>query len=565
MQWKGGQRGIAMSGPTVEDVFLRLTTDVDEVLRRELGGATPSTGNAAGAAAANLLPAAALAPGKPISSFRQIVVLMRKRLTVLPRYWVAPFLALALSCAVPPLCRPLLNVYKQGRMVPYERPACEAREEAQPWRSYEPFAAPAVVWFSMSELVPVGPPSINASLSRALAGSTAVSPYSSYVGRYGPDFRFVDSIETFQDTVRGNMGKVRQGIFIKDGGNSAMIASQLREFSVGLDWVGLVSLWTVMEIRANISTSVGSLPMERGYSILYGENGFDSLGYILAVCAVLAVYPSFFSLYVAFERSHMIRQLEYTNGVRPFPLWMSHLLFDVSIVLVASLVLVGTISSQVGYTWYEPGYMFLVAFLYGLASMLVAYLVSAKLARTQLAAFMWTFMIAIVGYLATFMAFFIAPFNTEPQDLLRVTDSFSWGLGVIFPIASMLKSFMVGLNTFKLACRADGHIPYGGHIHGYGGPILLLLIQIVLLALLLVWLESSNSFAAMGSFLRQTVRQKKLPVSGATEDEEAKLAGAATDGVSKEAARVCATTTDLLKVSHVTKSFGDNKARARRR
>lgn len=278
---KGGQRGIAMSGPTVEDVFLRLTTDVDEVLKRELGGATSSTGNATGAGAANLLPAAALAPGKPVSSFRQIMVLMRKRLTVLPRYWVAPFLALALSCAVPPLCRPLLDVYRQGRMVPYERPACEAREETQPSRSYEPYASPAILRFSSSELVPVGPPSINASLFRALAGSTAVSSYSSYVGRYGPDFRLVDTIETFQDTVRNNMGKVRQGIFIKDGGNSAMIASQLREFNSGLDSVSLVGLWTVMETGANISTSVGSLPMERGYSILYGENGFDSLGYIL--------------------------------------------------------------------------------------------------------------------------------------------------------------------------------------------------------------------------------------------------------------------------------------------
>ncbi|KAL8308657.1 hypothetical protein RB593_006804 [Gaeumannomyces tritici] len=547
---KDGQRGIAMSGPTVEDVFLRLTTDVDEILKRELGdgGRLPAGGAS--------LPAAALAPGKPISSFRQIVVLMRKRLTVLPRYWVAPLLALALSCAVPPLCRPLLNVYKMGRMVPYERPACEARDETrEPARIYEPYAYPALPNIYPSEVVPIGPPSVNASLTRAV--------YTMYPGlqaRYWPNLIFVNTVEEFQNTVRDNKDKVSQGIFVKDGGNSAIIATKLQQYSVQSNTAAQVGLWTTMEMGATISTEIGALPMERGYSILYGENGFDSLGYILAVCAVLAIYPGFFSLYVAFERSHMIRQLEYTNGVRPFPLWMSHLLFDSSIVLVASLVLVGTISSQVGYTWYEPGYMFIVAFLYGLASMLVAYLVSAKLARTQLAAFMWTFMLNIVGYLATFLAFFIAPFNTEPEDILRVTDSFSWGLGVIFPVASMLKSFMVGLNTFKLACRPDGHIPYGGHIHGYGGPILLLLIQIVLLALLLVWLESSNSFAAMGSFLRQAVQQKKLPADGTVEDEEAELTGAATDGVSKEAARVGTTTTDLLRVSHVSKSFGSNKA-----
>ncbi|KAL8377817.1 hypothetical protein RB595_008479 [Gaeumannomyces hyphopodioides] len=558
---KDGQRGIAMSGPTVEDVFLRLTTDVDEILRRELGGGggAPSAGNApGGSAAAGLLPAAALASGKPISSFRQIVVLMRKRLTVLPRYWVAPLLALVLSCAVPPLCRPLLNVYKNGRLVPYERPTCEVRDETSaPAQSYEPFAYPAILSASQysKQVVPVGPPSINASLTRAVYTMRPdLEP------KYWPDWRFVDTVEEFQNTVRANTDKMSQGIFVKDGGNSAMIAARMGEVYSGVNTVALVNLWTMMEMGANVTTAVGTLPMERGYSVLYSENGVDSLGYVLAVCAVLAIYPSFFSLYVAYERSHMIRQLEYTNGVRPFPLWMSHLLFDSSIVLVASLALVGTISSQVGYTWYEPGYMFIVAFLYGLASMLVAYLVSAKLARTQLAAYMWTYMLNIVGYLATFLAFFIAPFNTAPEDLLRVTDSLSWGLGAIFPVASMLKSLMVGLNTFKLACRTDGHIPYGGHIHGYGGPILLLLIQIVLLGLLLVWLESSNSFAAMGSFLRQAVRQKKLPASGAMENEEAELTGAAMDGVSKEAARVGTTTTDLLRVSHVSKSFGDNKA-----
>lgn len=130
-------------------------------------------------------------------------------------------------------------------------------------------------------------------------------------------------------------------------------------------------------------------------------------------------------------------------------------------------------------------------------------------------------------------------------------------MGVVFPIANVQKALMVGLNTYRINCRPDGHIPYGGSIFGYGGPILLLVIQVICFALLLVWLESNNSFAAMTNFLRQAARQKKLPVTG-KEEEEVGLSVA--EEVSKEAARVDVTTSDLLRISHVSKAFGGNQA-----
>lgn len=119
---------------------------------------------------------------------------------------------------------------------------------------------------------------------------------------------------------------------------------------------------------------------------------------------------------------------------------------------------------------------------------------------------------------------------------------------------------MIGLNTFKIVCRDNSEVSYPGDIYAYGGTILLLLIQVMVLLLLLIWLESNNSFSALAAFIRRFTNRKSDtgPRSAGSMDEEASTTGS--DMMTKEVARVGMSTTDLLRVSHVSKSYKSNLA-----
>jgi len=99
----------------------------------------------------------------------------------------------------------------------------------------------------------------------------------------------------------------------------------------------------------------------------------------------MSVYPAFFALYPTIERLRNVRALHYSNGVRSLPLWAAYLAFDFLIVLAAS-VLATIIFRAVSNVWYHLEYLFVVFFLYGMASTLLSYVISL-FSRSQLAAF----------------------------------------------------------------------------------------------------------------------------------------------------------------------------------
>src|SRR5690606_4388396 len=89
-------------------------------------------------------------------------------------------------------------------------------------------------------------------------------------------------------------------------------------------------------------------------------------------CIAVSIAPAFFGFYPNVERRSSVRGLQYSSGVRSFPLWFSHLSFDYTIFAVAF------IAAAVAYiagsdAWYNGGYLFPVFLLYGLCSILLAY------------------------------------------------------------------------------------------------------------------------------------------------------------------------------------------------
>lgn len=135
---------------------------------------------------------------------------------------------------------------------------------------------------------------------------------------------------------------------------------------------------------------------------------------------LFTVYPAFFALYPAYEKVHQIRSLQYSNGVRPLPLWTAHLLFDLLFVFIIALAVTLEIQSQYSAFWFEAGYLFPIFLLYGLAGCLVAYTM-AVLARSQFAAFLYSIGVMAVQFLLVALSMLVnIPFCYA--TVVEVTD-----------------------------------------------------------------------------------------------------------------------------------------------
>jgi len=121
------------------------------------------------------------------------------------------------------------------------------------------------------------------------------------------------------------------------------------------------------------------------------------------------VYPAFFALYPTFERLGNVRALQYSNGVRPVPLWFSYALFDFCFVIVIATVNTIVMSQQLSF-WFAVGNMFPVLLLYGLAAILLSYAISL-IASSQLAAFAFAAGLGAVMFLCSLLGFIVSISN----------------------------------------------------------------------------------------------------------------------------------------------------------
>src|SRR3569833_1731829 len=121
----------------------------------------------------------------------------------------------------------------------------------------------------------------------------------------------------------------------------------------------------------------------------------------------------------------------------------------------------------------------------------------------------------------------------------------------------------LALNLFSTTCDGDAISTNPGGILLYGGPILYLFAQSLLLFLLLVWVDAGN----VGSSVRGLMKRSRSSTSeddAAVSDEEVaheleRVTSAATAGTDPNNNNA-AQPTDGLRVVHVTKSFKKNTA-----
>lgn len=119
-------------------------------------------------------------------------------------------------------------------------------------------------------------------------------------------------------------------------------------------------------------------------------------------------------------------------------------------------------------------------------------------------------------------------------------------VGALFPAANLLRSLLLTFNEFSSLCQGTDHVaPYPGDITIYGGPILYLILQSVILLVVLIWFDSGYK----PGFLIRTTHRPQDSEEIAEIDPE----------VYAEARRVDESK-DELRALHLTKAFGGNIA-----
>ncbi|KAH7304525.1 hypothetical protein B0I35DRAFT_401028 [Stachybotrys elegans] len=199
----------------------------------------------------------------------------------------------------------------------------------------------------------------------------------------------------------------------------------------------------------------------------------------------MAVYPAFLTLYPTLERTRGIRSMQYSNGVSALSAWLAHLLFDFLITLVVASVAV-IILVAASDVWYHVGYLFLVFVLYGIASTLLCYAISL-VAKSQLGAFAVAACVQAGAFLVFFVTYMVILTYSHNNTL---TISF-YGLGLLSPVCNLARSVYLSLNLFGVTCRGRELAAYPGAIDVFGGPLLYLVLQALLLFSLL-WVRESG-------------------------------------------------------------------------
>ncbi|OAA71703.1 ABC transporter [Akanthomyces lecanii RCEF 1005] len=536
-----GITDIALSGPQIEDVFLNVAEDA------ELENAT--------AESLSSLEPFKLAPSRSISFWSQVGALYRKRWTVLWRFWWPYFYVLALPIIIIPCLNSFLKSYfpDHCRVLKPKLSAPMLLQYPATTQCYGEFFCPQIY---------LGNLLANESMSKMTAkhvfqvAEIDLKYYNDLVNVSTTMEEWTRNLNTAKDEDRGGMffqsesdtgfiafkpdlsGYMQQLISAgggsddgdedEDDGNVPQnsdpgpVPAAIWSFAQGTG-VEMMNLYSQMRSGVEIVVSQGGFARKRKEPLLN-----TAVFYTVFFCLVQAIYPAAFVIYPATEKLRMVRSVQYANGVRRVPLWFAYGLFDFLFVLIISAATSVVMAFQVrwiGTTWI----MLPVLVLYGLAAILQMYIVAHF----------------VNGPLKSFLtAFGVGDSDGTSQNTDAKSLGITFGLFLIMPIGNVFKAMIVGFNIAHIRCQGSHQIA-SGSIYAYGGPILLLIVQILLLLGVFIFIEGDVSL----------FRKKSIDVPS---DPETSII--CTDEIETERLRVEGNDSDLLRIVHLDKSFGSNNA-----
>ncbi|KAL4939151.1 hypothetical protein BDV06DRAFT_41263 [Aspergillus oleicola] len=506
------QKGVMkyrVSGPTIEDVFLKVASEVDEETMEKGHGQTQKEASPDSDKSTDRDRSLHLMIGRRIGKLLQAWQLFRKRMTILRRNPL-PYLVAFL---IPVIAAGLVTLFLDG--IP--KPKCSGEDSYQ-----TPESTIAGQWDDL--LIVIGPsgrvqPELLESFVTSMSDRLDVNPSGSESANQSSSIEShlhtVVSYPEFTNYIAENYANVTPGgVYLGDDLWQPTIAWKGDNANFPLAAITqnvLNRLLTGMEINIGFQFfDIPSMP-----------DIFDLLQLIVYFGLAMSVYPAFFALYPTIERLRGVRALHFSNGVHGLSLWLAYISFDFCIV-IASSVLAVVIFRAVSDIWYHIEYLFVVFFLYGLCSTLCAYLVSL-FAKSQLAAFAFAAGGQCVALLIYFIAYMCVLTYAPTDKIDSYLDITHYTITLVSPSGNLLRALFTSLNIFSILCRGEAGremASYPGEIGLYGGPILYLAVQSILLFGLLVWVESGSP---MTSWLRTKSRPKdleeKVPVDRDIADE----------------------------------------------
>ena len=482
-----GIKNYEITSPTVEEIFFNVAESLDAAHHGHSDddrSSSPALGSATNVEKVQGLKGLGgneailkLQNGKPIGLVRQAFTLFRKRFTVFQRN----YLPYAAAFLIPVIAAGLVTLFLKG----FTAQGCSPSQQI----------SPSDISSLLSQVnydIVVGPssklsPQSLMQIEATLPGGNATGSGGSGISNLISSLHYVDTLADFNTYINQHYGNVTPGgFFLGDAGSPPTFAYQGNAD---------ISFATITQNLFDILvTNVSIASQYQAFDTPWIPGIGSTLQLVVYFGLAMCAYPAFFALYPTLERLRSVRQLHYSNGVRSICLWSAYLTFDFVTVLATSVLAI-IIFRAVSDAWYGIGYLFVVLFLYGVASTLLSYVVSL-FAKSQLAAFAF----AAGGQAVMFLLYFIAYLSVLTYSATNKVDNnlliAHFTIALVTPAGNLIRAFFVALNVFATTCLDQSVLPsYPGDIRLYGGPIVYLLGQSVFLFGVLLWWDSGSIWA----------------------------------------------------------------------
>ncbi|RPB01721.1 P-loop containing nucleoside triphosphate hydrolase protein [Choiromyces venosus 120613-1] len=515
-----------VSGPTIEDVFLKVAEETADIQDQQLRQ-SPST-EAAGKESDDVN----LYAGERLGIFKQTWVMFRKRLVIFKRNYF-PIVA---AITIPIIAAGLTMIFLKG----YNKASCSNADQIH-------VADVEQLTYDIKFNVTLGPQS-NFSAQSLQALASAILPAGigggtqneTLMRNLADSLHFVNSLDDFKNYIRLNYHNVTPGGLYLGGGDSSTNATIAFKGDRNVR-----NALTVQNLADNLLLGQRIVTQYSEFDFFWPDGQGLTLQFVIYMGLALSAFPAFFALYPTVERIRNVRALHYSNGVRALPLWFAYTAFDFIAILITSVICTIIYVAATNDIWFHIGYLFLVLMLYGLASVLMAYNISL-MAKSQLSAFAIVAGGQAVMFLLYFIAFMSVLTYAPASKIDGQINIVHFAFSIPLPIGSLARALFVALNLFSVACRGEQWATNPGEMTLYGGPIVYLIAQSICYFLLLLWWDSGR--------FRLALPWRRARAGNPDNENEVGTAGAEKQYINAEISRV-ESSNDGLRVVNITKSF----------
>ncbi|KAI0323366.1 P-loop containing nucleoside triphosphate hydrolase protein [Cubamyces sp. BRFM 1775] len=527
----------SISAASIEDIFLGLMQDAeskytgDVVEEEKLEVSTPELSELAPGTAPVPL---RLSRGTRRSLLGQACTIFHKRVLIARRSFLSPILAMLVLLVAS--CVPLRYLPKDGQtcvVSTFDYPPSPIYISSYLKYAFGGFSGNAVLATPPGLLDALGNNTISALSTRNITEN-------------------IPDNATFIDTVD------RKYQFLEYGGLSVDLQSgaSLFAWDAQSPTTGMMFLNTVSNLLYNKALNdTGRTPATPKILIPhYGSfpeisaGNLNPLKWAAFYGAAMAVFPAFFTLYVAQERRSSVQAMQFSNGLsNPAGLWLGHLMFDSLFSIISATILVIVFAAK-STLFHGLGYLWFIMVLHGMTGTLFAYCVSVII-TSPVAAFASLAAYQIIVYAIYLAGYLLAFTYAKASEFSRDMNIIHFTMSLLSPTPNVVRAGFISVNLFSLLCKGEETVSASalGSITRYGGPILYLILYGVLLFLILVWVDSGSAWKqALPARLKHRRRPSTVPSALPPPD------------VQKEAEAVLHST-NPLSVMDVSKAFGSNK------